>query len=100
MFFIVLAVDRPGVLPERLAARQKHLDYWAKEPGVVKVAGAMLTGDDPDATPKGSAFILEAENLAAAQALVAADPFTKLGIFGGDVRIEVLRPAIGDWKPA
>jgi uncharacterized protein YciI len=100
MFFIVLANDRPDALPDRLAARQKHLDYWAGLPGTVKVAGAMLTGDDSEATPKGSAFILEAENLAAARALVAADPFTALGIFSGDVRIEVLRPAIGDWKPA
>lgn len=95
MFFLVLAADRPGLLERRLEHRQKHLDYWAGLPGVVKVAGAMLDGD----SPKGSAFLLEAEDEAAARTMVAADPFTIEGIFGDDIRIEAYRPAIGDWKP-
>ncbi len=96
MFFLIQAYDRPGALPERLAHRQEHLDYWNSLPGTVKVAGAMLDND----SPKGSAFLLEAADLPAAKALIAGDPFTVRGIFGTEIRIEVMRPAIGDWKPA
>lgn len=95
MFFLVLAADRPGLLERRLEHRQHHLDYWNAKAGAVKIAGAMLDGD----SPKGSAFILEAEDEAAVRKLLADDPFTTEGIFGDDVRIEAYRPAIGDWKP-
>lgn len=96
MFFLVLAADLPDRLERRLEHRQRHLDYWNGLPGAVKVAGAMLTGD----TPKGSAFLLEAEDEAAVRALIANDPFTTEGIFGNDIRIETVRPAIGEWTPA
>ena len=99
MFFIILASDRPGALERRLAHRQRHIDYWNSLPGVVRIGGAMLSDDTGAATPKGSAFIIEAGSLDAARALLAADPFTTEGVFGGDARIEVLRPGIGDWKP-
>ena len=95
MFFLVLAADRPGMLDHRLAQRQRHLDYWAGSPGTVKVAGAMLDGD----RPKGSAFLIEAQDEAEVRRLIAADPFATEGIFGDDIRIEAFRPAIGDWKP-
>lgn len=95
MIFIVLARDRVGALKARLANRQRHLDYWTSQPGVVKVAGAMLAGD----TPEGSAFLIEAEDEAAVRALVAADPFTVEGIFSSDVQIQAIRPAIGAWLP-
>ncbi len=100
MLFIVLAADRPGALEQRLAQRPKHLEYLNALPGVVKIAGAMLADDTPEAAPKGSAFILEAESLEAARKIVAEDPFSKLGIFSDDIRIEVLRPGAGEWKPA
>lgn len=96
MFFLILAADRPGQLDRRLEHRQRHLDYWNGLPGTVKVAGAMLAGD----SPRGSAFLIEAEDEAAARRLLAGDPFTTEGIFGDDIRIEAVRPAIGDWKPA
>ena len=96
MFFLILAADRPGHLDRRREHRQRHLDYWNGLPGTVKVAGAMLDGD----SPKGSAFLIEAEDEAAARRLLAGDPFTTEGIFGDDIRIEAVRPAIGAWKPA
>jgi uncharacterized protein YciI len=96
VFFLILAPDRPGMLDRRLAHRQRHLDYWNGLAGAVKIAGAMLSGD----APKGSAFLIEAEDEAAVRALIADDPFTTEGIFGDDIRIEAVRPAIGEWKPA
>ena len=94
--FLILSPDRPDSLDQRLAHRQEHIDYWSDKPGVVKVAGAMLEGDRPN----GSAFLLEADDEAAARALVADDPFTRHGIFAGDIRIVAMRPAIGEWVPA
>jgi uncharacterized protein YciI len=99
MFFIVLASDRPGALDQRLTHRQKHIDYWNGMPGVVKIGGAMLTGGQAGATPKGSAFIIEAETEAAVRKLLADDPFSIENIFSDDIRVEVLRPGIGVWKP-
>lgn len=99
MFFIILANDRPGALAIRLAHRQRHIDYWVGQARLVKLAGAMLSDGEAEATPKGSAFIIEAENLTQVRALLAGDPFTTEGVFGDDIRIEVMRPSIGDWKP-
>lgn len=100
MLFIALVTDRPGALAQRLEHRPKHLDYLASLGDAVKIAGAMLSDDTPESAPKGSAFILEAESLEAARKLLADDPFTKLGIFSADIRIEPLRPGAGLWKPA
>jgi uncharacterized protein YciI len=98
MYFIVLAEDRPDSLERRIAHRQAHLEYWNGLPGCVQIAGAMLTGDDGGAQPKGSAFVIAAAGLDEARRLVAADPFAMKDIFGS-VRIEVFRPSIGAWAP-
>ncbi len=98
MFFLILARDKQDALALRLQHRQAHLNYWTGIPGVVKVAGALLSGDNEAATPCGSALMIEAKDLEAARALLAGDPFTAHGVFGDDVRIEAFRPSIGDWK--
>jgi len=99
MFFIVLAVDRPGALELRLAHRQKHIDYWNSFPGTVRIGGALLADDSIDAPAKGSGFIIEAENSELVRGLLARDPFVLEGVFGDDIRIDVMRLGIGDWKP-
>ena len=100
MFFIVLAYDKPGMLAQRLAHRPAHVDYWVGQGDALKVAGAMLASDAADATPIGSSFLIEAEDEAAVRAHVAADPFTIEGIFGDDVTVQPVRPALGVWRPA
>lgn len=99
MYFLFLVYDRPDALAERLAHRQQHVDYWNALGDTVKVAGAMLSSDQPDATPIGSSFLLETDDADAARALIARDPFTLLGIFAADMVIQPVRPAIGVWKP-
>lgn len=96
MFFVILAKDGADMLDRRIALRQQHIDYWAGLPKTVKAAGAILEGD----TPVGSSFLIEAEDLDAARALLAADPFSTLGVFGDDITIETVRLAIGDWFQA
>jgi len=100
MFFIILVRDKPDMLERRIAHRPAHVEYWAAQNDVVKVAGAMLASDAPDATPIGSSFLIEAADEAAARALIAADPFTTEGIFSDDVTVQPVRPAIGVWRPA
>ncbi|HUD94489.1 YciI family protein [Sphingobium sp.] len=100
MFFMILAPDRPDMLERRLAHRPAHVDYWVAQGDKLKVAGAMLESDAPDATPIGSSFLIEAEDEAAVRALIAADPFMIEGIFGDDVTVQPVRPALGVWRPA
>lgn len=99
MFFLVLAPDAPDMLEKRLALRSLHVDYWVSLGGTVKVAGAMLSNDGPDATPVGSSFLLEADDEAAVRTLISDDPFMKEGVFSGAVQIQPVRPALGEWRP-
>lgn len=95
-YFLILAPDHPDARDLRLAYRQQHLDYWQGKVGIVKIAGAMLYGDHP----VGSSLLIEASDVAAAETLIADDPFTHSGVFDrGHHRIIMVRPAIGDWVP-
>lgn len=98
MYFIVLAADRPNSLDRRIEHRQRHVDYWIAQGSIVKVAGAMLDGDGPDAAPIGSSFLLEADDEAAVRALLSRDPFTLEQIFTGDFAVQPVRPALGVWR--
>jgi uncharacterized protein YciI len=98
MFFMIFARDRPGMLDRRLAHRPAHVSYWSGQGEALKVAGAMLSSDGPDAEPIGSSFLIEAENEAAARELIAGDPFTKQSIFGDEITVQPVRPALGVWR--
>ncbi|WP_327753809.1 YciI family protein (plasmid) [Sphingobium sp. SJ10-10] len=99
MYFLVMAQDKPGALERRLEHRQRHIDYWVGQGDTLKVAGAMLDSDSADAKPIGSSFLLEAENESAIRTLIAGDPFSTEGIFSEEIRIQPVRPAIGEWLP-
>jgi uncharacterized protein YciI len=81
--FVLTCIDKPNALEVRLAARDAHLDY-VRGSGLVKVGGPFL---DADGGMAGSMLIIEAPDLAAAQAFSAADPYAKAGLFASvDVR--------------
>ncbi len=75
--FVISWLDRDGGLPIRLATREAHLTYVAAHPGVVKLGGPFLSGDDM----AGSMLIVEAATQAAAQAFHDADPYKLAGLF-------------------
>jgi uncharacterized protein YciI len=75
--FVISWLDRDGGLPVRLATREAHLAYVAANPGVVKLGGPFLNGDDM----AGSLMIVEATDLATAQAFHDADPYRLAGLF-------------------
>lgn len=93
MLFMVEAFDKPGMLETRLSKRPEHLDYLKSFGVRLKVGGAMLNDDEQ---PLGSLLIIEAEDREAVDAVVAADPFTKAGLFEL-VHIRPWRASIGSW---
>jgi uncharacterized protein YciI len=65
----------------------------AEHPGVVKRGGPFLTAAE-GGDPRGSMVIVEAADLAAAEAFAAGDPFAKAGLFE-TVKIEPWRATLG-----
>ncbi|WP_246669023.1 YciI family protein [Ancylobacter sp. TS-1] len=78
MQFVLTAHDRPGALPLRLETRPAHLDYLRAIAGSLVFAGPML---DEEGKPCGSVMVYEAEDRAAAEKLMAEDPYSKAGLF-------------------
>ncbi len=78
--FVITAVDKPGGLAARLEHRPAHLAYLAEHGGMVKLAGPFLTAAE-GGDPCGSLVVVEAADLAAAQAFAAGDPFVIGGLF-------------------
>ena len=93
MLFMVAAFDKPGMLETRLQHRPEHLDYLDGLGERVKMGGAML---NDDGQPLGSLLIIEADDRKAIEALVAADPFAKAGVFER-VDIRPWRASVGSW---
>jgi uncharacterized protein YciI len=91
--FVITAVDKPGALPVRLEHRPAHLAYLADHGAMVKLAGPFLTAAE-GGDPSGSMLIVEAADLAAAEAFAAADPFAVAGLFASS-KVEPWRITIG-----
>jgi uncharacterized protein YciI len=80
MQFILIAHDKSGGLPLRMATRPAHLAYCEQALGSRLVyAGPML---DAAGNPNGSMMIVEAADAAEAAALFARDPYALAGLFG------------------
>jgi uncharacterized protein YciI len=91
--FVITAIDKPGALDVRLEHRPAHLAYLADHAGTVKLAGPFLTAAE-GGDPKGSMLIVEAADLAAAEAFAAGDPFAVAGLFESS-KVEPWRITIG-----
>jgi uncharacterized protein YciI len=75
--FVLTAIDKPNALELRMANRQAHIDY-VRGSGLVKIGGPLL---DESENMRGSMLVIEAADLAAAQAFAAADPYKVAGLF-------------------
>ncbi len=78
MHFVLYCLDDPNKPGLRPNTRDRHLTYVAETGAAIKVAGPLSDGDG---TPIGSMFIVEFDNLAAAEAFSANDPYTQAGLF-------------------
>jgi uncharacterized protein YciI len=80
MLFALICKDKPGSLQLRLDTRPEHVAFLEGLNGENKLAfaGPFL---DADGKPNGSLVVVEAPDLEAAEALSAADPFARAGLF-------------------
>ncbi|MCF6098347.1 MAG: hypothetical protein E5Y63_31910 [Mesorhizobium sp.] len=80
MLFALICKDKPGSLQVRLDTRPEHVAFLEGLNGENKLAfaGPFL---DADGKPNGSLVVVEAPDLEAAEALSAADPFARAGLF-------------------
>ncbi|AMX95710.1 hypothetical protein EOA22_18750 [Mesorhizobium sp. M7A.F.Ca.US.014.04.1.1] len=80
MLFAVICKDKPGSLQVRLDTRPEHVAFLEGLNGDKKLAfaGPFL---DTEGRSNGSLVVVEAPDLAGAQALSAADPYAKAGLF-------------------
>ncbi|ESZ18161.1 YciI-like protein [Mesorhizobium sp. L48C026A00] len=80
MLFALICKDKPGSLQVRLDTRPEHVAFLEGLNGENKLAfaGPFL---DADGKPNGSLVVVEALDLEAAEALSAADPFARAGLF-------------------
>lgn len=83
MLIALIARDKPGALETRMENRAAHLAY-IQETGVVAQAGPLLV----DGQMAGSLIVLDVDDMAAAQAWAANDPYAKAGLFSGVELIE------------
>jgi uncharacterized protein YciI len=77
MLFVLIAKDKPDSLALRMATREAHFAF-AQETGAVKLGGPFL---GPDGGMIGSMIVFEADDLDAAKAWAARDPYAKAGLF-------------------
>jgi uncharacterized protein YciI len=93
--FCILCRDNPGVLDKRLALRPEHLVYLKSQIDIIRLCGPQL---DLEGKSCGSLFVIEVDDLAAAQAFSDGDPFTQHGLFA-QVDIRGFTPSMGSWAP-
>ncbi|ESW91031.1 MULTISPECIES: YciI-like protein [unclassified Mesorhizobium] len=80
MLFALICKDKPGSLQVRVDTRPVHVAFLERLNADNKLAfaGPFL---DAEGKPNGSLVVVEAPDLAGAQALSAADPYAKAGLF-------------------
>ena len=79
MLFAFVLHDAPGMAARRLAVRPEHKAYLAKVAERIAFAGPLL---DEAGAMNGSLLVIDFADRAAALAWLAAEPFTRAGIYG------------------
>lgn len=74
--FAVICRDKPGALQVRLDTRDAHLAH-IRDSGIVAMAGPLME----DGQMCGSLVVLDTDDLDAAHAWAAADPYKAAGLF-------------------
>ena len=82
MLFVIHALDRPGALPVRLANYDAHKAYLTaiEGEGVKTLMSGPLVEDDGQ-TMKGSLFVVDVADRAAAESYHNDDPFFTAGVW-------------------
>ena len=82
MLFVIHAIDKPGMLPTRLANYEAHKSFLSDTApyGVRIVMSGPLVADD-STTMIGSLFVVEASDRAHVERFNQSDPFRGAGIW-------------------
>jgi hypothetical protein len=91
MLFAAICLDKPNAFDLRAKLRPDHFAFLQSRPGRVKLGGPFL---DEAGRMTGSLLIIEAEDEAAARALLADDPYARGGLFES-VALRAWRCAVG-----
>ena len=91
MLFHIRCKDKPSQMNMRASTRAAHLNYIASFGDAVVFAGPTSTDDGETIT--GSIFIIELENITAAEEFSQGDPYRKMGLFES-IEIEQVRRVI------
>lgn len=79
MAFMIYCLDKPNHLEVRMANRPAHVDHLIKYESQLISAGPLLTPDGQ--TMIGSLLVVNVDDRASVDAFVAADPYSKAGLF-------------------
>lgn len=81
LLYLVIAKDSQDAAARRQAARPAHLEALTDvvKEGRVKLAGAIT---DDSGSPRGSALLVEAEDLAEVRRLLEDDIYSREGVWG------------------
>jgi len=98
MWYAIYALDHPGTLEARLAARPAHVARLKelRDAGRLLLAGPFPAIDSEDPGPAGfagSLIVAEFADRAAAQEWADADPFVAAGVYR-DVAVRPFRKAL------
>jgi uncharacterized protein YciI len=89
--FVLYCIDKPDSLALRMATREAHLAYIGRCGPAVSYGGPLL---DAKGDMAGSLIVFEGDDMEAARAFSAADPYVQAGLFER-VEIHGFRPALG-----
>jgi len=76
--FVLVCIDKPNSLALRMATRDAHFAYVRGLGEMVRLGGPFLGAEGEMA---GSLIIIEAADMAAAEAFSLNDPYRKAGLF-------------------
>lgn len=79
MAFMIYCLDKPDHVETRLANRPAHVEHLTKHEGRLISAGPLLTDDGQ--TMIGSLLVVDFAERSEVDAFLAADPYTKAGLF-------------------
>ena len=94
MLFLVMGTDGPEAPALRKAWLQQHLDWVLGAMPAIRVAGPLL--ESSDGAPCASLYVIEAEDQAAAETLLAGDPYHLAGVWRS-VTLMPFKAAAGTW---
>jgi uncharacterized protein len=80
MHYVAICLDKPNGNELRIANRTAHLDYLRVNSKTIKSCGPFLSDDGTAMV--GSMLIMEAEDRAGVETVLAQDPYRKAGLFG------------------